>query len=974
MEPLRLTPAARIGSPNHFQKPTAFHVEIAAVSSSSISQSWLRLSPVERDTPTTKQQPAGRPPQTNPDGQRAPISVDPKGTLERSQLEEYTTATTPTATTTTGAFPTNSEMPPQPPGNLLKLPTLLLPSEAGEASEADPVDSLETVQSAPVPTPGEHPAAAEADASRPAPPPVALKKFTLREVALHNHARDCWIAIDNDVYDCTDFAVKHPGGAKILLGVAGKDATKKFDKYHRRYLLEKYKPALRVGVLDEIPLFLASTLSVKTISIHGPQITQGIDGVACYPKLLLIRTSHEEPGLTAHRGRGRSHVPCQWRPASNDVAIIIVTDGDTFRPARLGSWHLKKAMTPQIVLLSLLLTRAATAQPPQQVIAALTSLQSGYQDPITTNMLPPFSPVQARPVSPAVHKMAVTAAALASTILASPAAAAAAAQTVDLNWYPPSSSQINNLTAALDPANAAYGFIFNSSQTPAGVDYSTYNWCNMPHARKTEYVVPPKGQYVLKYVEVVSRLIINYKPGPMILWFHSLVPKAIQTNTSRFSMQMQRHHKRTPYASNSFPVEPYPWNCDDQGLFYYGAPFGESSDGPPPGGPIRPPRPRAAPAPAPGGPYPAGPPGHHHQDPSHQPAAAFWRGTISPINPFTPKGWQGTCQFPQITAGGLDDSFVHGRDLYAVYHDLLNFLPATTKSPRGDVAFRVTNNVITSQVAGMFIGGMFPSLTAQAVPLLIQATGIDSLEPQYSCPTASSLFSSIKSPAKNARWAEHLARAAPLYAQLDPIAGLDPNNDNLGFHASFDHYYDNLSARQCHAKPFPCKAGGQQGTSPAQQCVTQAQADAVYRLGQWEYSHIYRDAGPETLAASAASLGVWIAELASHLRGKMEGTGNGDGLLYLHNFAHDGSTSRLLSVLQIDHMVWPGMGAEIVFELWQKVKTGLWHVRVLFGGKVLRSSNPSLGLMDMLPAETLLAYFDGLVGKNASLVRSKCGA
>ena len=35
----------------------------------------------------------------------------------------------------------------------------------------------------------------------------------------------------------------------VLFGVAGKDATKKFDKYHRRYLLEKYKPELRIGVI-----------------------------------------------------------------------------------------------------------------------------------------------------------------------------------------------------------------------------------------------------------------------------------------------------------------------------------------------------------------------------------------------------------------------------------------------------------------------------------------------------------------------------------------------------------------------------------------------------------------------------------------------------------------------------------------------------------------------------------------------------
>ncbi len=50
------------------------------------------------------------------------------------------------------------------------------------------------------------------------------------------------------------------------------------------------------------------------------------------------------------------------------------------------------------------------------------------------------------------------------------------------------------------------------------------------------------------------------------------------------------------------------------------------------------------------------------------------------------------------------------------------------------------------------------------------------------------------------------------------------------------------------------------------------------------------------------------------------------------------------------------------------------YIRVLFGGQVLKSSNPSLGLIDMLPVETLLAYFDGLAGKGASLVVQKCNS
>lgn len=52
------------------------------------------------------------------------------------------------------------------------------------------------------------------------------------------------------------------------------------------------------------------------------------------------------------------------------------------------------------------------------------------------------------------------------------------------------------------------------------------------------------------------------------------------------------------------------------------------------------------------------------------------------------------------------DSWQHGKDLYEVYSDLLGFSPADYDTK---VSFRVTNNQITSQVAGMLINGMLGS-------------------------------------------------------------------------------------------------------------------------------------------------------------------------------------------------------------------------------------------------------------------------
>lgn len=484
-------------------------------------------------------------------------------------------------------------------------------------------------------------------------------------------------------------------------------------------------------------------------------------------------------------------------------------------------------------------------------------------------------------------------------------------------WYAPRSSELNNLTVALSSSTkGVYGFLFNDSTTPEGA-YGTYNWCNMPHVRAAEYVVPPAGQKrTLVYVELVHR-----------------------------------HHKRTPYASNGFPHEPYNWECDDARIHLYGDPVGNTEK---------------------------------------RPGVAYYVPTFdAPSNPFlaAAPAWHGSCQFPQLTAGGLEDAWQHGVDLYKVYHDLLGFLPAMTDAAAWSeqVAVRVTNNPITSQTVTMVLGGMAAAAGGASVPdtpLLAEAAGFDSLEPQYTCPAAVEMFKAITASSTNYNdneggspvWAEHLERLEPLFAKLDAASGVDPQ-DPRGFHASVDHYYDNLSARQCHGKP-------------AVEGISQEEADAVFRVGQWEYSRMYRD-DVRSLAASVGAWGVWVAQLAGHLRvasssssSENKNKNSTDTVKYRHNVAHDGSLSRLLSILQADEMVWPGMGSEVVVELWKTEgeesedkdnnAASSYDVRLLFSGKVLRSSHPELGLLDMVPLDALLAYIDGLVGVNASLLPAKC--
>ncbi|KAK2750704.1 hypothetical protein FQN57_002777 [Myotisia sp. PD_48] len=78
------------------------------------------------------------------------------------------------------------------------------------------------------------------------------KTFTPADVKSHNNAdAGMYIIIDSGVYDVTNFVEDHPGGAKILKRVAGKDASRQFWKYHNESVLKKYGGKLKIGEVKD---------------------------------------------------------------------------------------------------------------------------------------------------------------------------------------------------------------------------------------------------------------------------------------------------------------------------------------------------------------------------------------------------------------------------------------------------------------------------------------------------------------------------------------------------------------------------------------------------------------------------------------------------------------------------------------------------------------------------------------------------
>ena len=76
---------------------------------------------------------------------------------------------------------------------------------------------------------------------------------TWDEIRKHNKKNDCWVVVDNVVYDMTPFLDEHPGGRRLPVKQAGKDATEVWNKIHghRKEAILKQYAHLRVGVLAD---------------------------------------------------------------------------------------------------------------------------------------------------------------------------------------------------------------------------------------------------------------------------------------------------------------------------------------------------------------------------------------------------------------------------------------------------------------------------------------------------------------------------------------------------------------------------------------------------------------------------------------------------------------------------------------------------------------------------------------------------
>ncbi|KAF3396174.1 Cytochrome b2 [Penicillium rolfsii] len=75
------------------------------------------------------------------------------------------------------------------------------------------------------------------------------KKVSTQEISHHASEEDAWIVVNGKVYDVTEFAPNHPGGADIIYQFAGRDASKPYNSTHSLSLIKELDDHV-IGELD----------------------------------------------------------------------------------------------------------------------------------------------------------------------------------------------------------------------------------------------------------------------------------------------------------------------------------------------------------------------------------------------------------------------------------------------------------------------------------------------------------------------------------------------------------------------------------------------------------------------------------------------------------------------------------------------------------------------------------------------------
>eukprot|EP00949_MAST-11_sp_MAST-11-sp1_P003952 g3952.t1 len=126
-----------------------------------------------------------------------------------------------------------------------------------------------------------------------------IETHTLNEVAQHATSDDCWIIVEGQVLDVTQWLEKHPGGASVLLERAGTDCTAAFKAARHSIRAENILTKMLVG-------HVLATLQTNAIKGKQYEVSASFGGVIL----------QKGEGTDAEQSGGVTVAKLTWTPAS----------------------------------------------------------------------------------------------------------------------------------------------------------------------------------------------------------------------------------------------------------------------------------------------------------------------------------------------------------------------------------------------------------------------------------------------------------------------------------------------------------------------------------------------------------------------------------------------------------------------------------------------------------------------------------
>jgi hypothetical protein len=169
-----------------------------------------------------------------------------------------------------------------------------------------------------------------------------------------------------------------------------------------------------------------------------------------------------------------------------------------------------------------------------------------------------------------------------------------------------------------------------------------------------------------------------------------------------------------------------------------------------------------------------------------------------------------------------------------------------------------------------------------------------------------------------------MERASQRHGPVAQRAGKHAWGDEQRVAGLLRPFSDIFQGRLCNGYKLPCDV------SDLSNCVSTAQADEVFRAGDWEWNYYWRT-NPNAALYIQLVEGLFIGGILSRFQDVADGKSS---TVYSHVFIHDNDLGPVPGTLGINQLRWPAMGSNIAFEIWwTEGKTGGLFARVLYSGQ-----------------------------------------